>query len=189
MSNVNLLPQNIKEEIEQSKKNLRARSYLIKTSFMLIILIVGVAGTYFYLSGVEKRLTEQVKSKEKEINQLGAIEGESRLLSERLEVITKIIKNETNYWSGTLEEIKKVMPKGAYLTSVSLSPDNKTRGRITGFAASKNVVAGLRDNMSDSKKFEYVDIESSTRNEDTNTGRVSENFVITFSLTKGGLDE
>jgi Tfp pilus assembly protein PilN len=189
MNSINLLPKTIKEEIAQTKKNRRARSYLVKTLFLLTLTILVSLALYMYFHEIDSRLSEKVATKQEEINNLGNFEGEAKLLSGRLNTITKIIKNETNYWSGTLEEITKVMPSGAYLTSLSLSPDAAARNRITGFASSKNIVAALRSSMDSSDKFEFVDIESSVLTEDSETKKEAENFVITFSLAKGVLSE
>jgi Tfp pilus assembly protein PilN len=189
MSNINLLPKHIKEEIGQTKKNRKTRSYLIKTLLILSLTVILSMVLLIYFQKTEIRLEEEVAVKQEEINRMGNFEGEAKLLSGRLDTITQIIKKDTNYWSNTLEEITKVMPNGVYLTSLSLSPDAATRNRITGFAASKNVVAALRSSMDNSEIFEFVDIESSVRTEDSETKKEAENFVITFSLAKGVLND
>lgn len=187
MSNINLLPKHIKEDISQTKRNRKTRSYLLKTLLLLSIIVIFSTILLIYLQETEKKLNNDISIKQTEISSIGNFEGEAKLLSGRLDTITKIIKNDTNYWSNTLKEITNVMPNGAYLTSLSLSPDASARNRITGFASSKNVVAALRSSMDSSEIFEYVDIESSIKTEDSETKKEAENFVITFSLAKGVL--
>jgi Tfp pilus assembly protein PilN len=79
------------------------------------------------------------------------------------------------------------MPNGAYLTSIKIDSDSKTRGQISGIANSKQTVAALRDALEKSPKFQYVDIESSKTQVDPVSSKDVENFTLSFSLEKGAL--
>lgn len=188
MSNINLLPKNIKDDISQAKKNKVTFSYFMKSIFLLIIIILIAGGTFFYFTLQSSSINETIKTESKRIDEYSNLENGARLIAERLSTISKIEKN-LNYWSDTLEEIQVVMPSGAFLSSMNISSDDKNRGKIAGFADSKDTVATLRNTMESSSKFEYVDIDSSNLAYNPDLEKDVENFIISFSLTKEALDE
>ncbi len=188
MNSINLLPESIKKDIKQSKENKKTLSRLWKSFFILLLALFLVAAFSAYfnylLSGSQAELSEKKKS----IEAYGNLESEARAFSERLDKIVRIEKN-INHWSGTLEEISRLMPSGAYLSTLEIDSEAKSRSRITGFADSKDTVAFLRSTLEDSDRFEYVNIESSVISQDPAEKREVENFTITFSLKKEALSE
>jgi Tfp pilus assembly protein PilN len=188
MSNINLLPQNIKIDIRQAKRNRKTIAHLTRSLAILALVVLTSALSYVYINQALSNSREKVEKKISINESFGNLESEAASFSERVNTITKIL-NDLNHWPGVLEEIKNIMPSDAYLSTVSIDADLATRSKITGFANSKKTVATLRSAMEDSDKFEYVDIESSNIVVNPETGKEVENFVITFSLTRGALDE
>lgn len=188
MNKINLLPEDIKKDIEQSKRNKKVLSYLIRSAFLFVLVIGTTVGLYVYMHSQLGTYLSDIESKEIGIIKYGNLEDEARSLSERLTSIERIDAG-SNTWSLVVAEIQEVMPSGAYLSSIKIDSDTKTRNTISGIATNKSVVAALRDSLEDSDKFEYVDIESSNIVKDPETKREVENFVISFSLSAEALDE
>ncbi|MDD3678707.1 MAG: PilN domain-containing protein [Patescibacteria group bacterium] len=188
MSSINLLPNNIKAEIEQTKKNKKTVGYLLKSIAITLLIVAASALTFIYQKNILLEFKRDVDEKTKASQNFGDLESRAASFSERINTITKILKD-INHWTGVLEEIKKITPSDASLSTVSIDADKTSRGKITGFAKTKNIVATLRSAMENSDKFDYVDIESSNIVVNPESGKEVENFVITFSLSREALNE
>lgn len=188
MSNINLLPPNIKESIEQKKKNSMVLGLFYKSLIYALIIIVVTVGAYIYLENNTNNIAAKLAVANEQINGYGQLEEQSTRVSEKLLAI-KTIEKKLNHWTDVVAEVQKVMPSGVYLSKTSLNADNKIRGEISGFAKTKNGIATLRDAMEKSEYFEYVDIEEAATETNPKTGEDLESFTLTFSLQKGALDE
>lgn len=188
MSNINLLPKNIKDNIAQSKENKKALRHLLKSFFWIIaiIIIIVICSTYykFQIAGIN----DLVDRKKDSIKQYSSVEIESSELSERLKTISRIDKN-LNSWPEVINEVQQSMPKGAFLSSLKIDADKKKRCEISGVADSKSTVASLRNLLEESDKFEFVDIEKSVTTEVQDIDGDVEVFTLTFSLKEGALNE
>jgi len=188
MSSINLLPPNIKKEIEQTKINKKLLHHLYRVIILMVLVLFFATIIDFYFKQNIAADRKELDQKMLTIEKYGNLENEARVVSEKLNEISKIEKG-LNSWSSILEEINTVMPSGAYLSAINLDQDSKNRNKITGFADSKNTVAFLRTALENSEKFKYVNIESSSIVFDPAKSREVENFIITFSLSKGALHE
>lgn len=188
MSNINLLPPQIKDSIEQRKKNSVIRRILLR-SIWLFGLTIGLAVvTWIFLDYSGRNVDEELIRKEEAISQFGGLENKAKKASEKITSVKKI-ENGLNHWEDIIAEIQKVMPAGSYLSRASLNAETKTRATMTGFAKTKENIASLRDALERSDYFEYADIDSATTQSDPRNGTVVEAFTISFSLEKGALDE
>ncbi len=188
MSNINLLPQGIKQNLEQKKKNRETLKFFTKTLLTLVLVIVISGTTWLFLTNGLRSINLAVEKKNEAIKKYGSLEEESKNTAEKLNTI-KLIANSTNSWSPIIEEIRKVMPTGTYLSEISMSADTKTRGEMIGFAKTKDSIATLRNTLEDSTYFQFVDIENIATEEDPTTGIERESFTLSFSFTEGALDE
>ena len=186
MINVNLLPEEIKSEINQSKKNRIVLAILYKTLGIIFFTAIIFAFFYSYFNIELNNAKESYGFKEKSLKEYGSLQESAQKIAEKINTIKKI-EASSNDWSGTIDEINNIVPAGIYLNSIKLDSSAKTRGQITGRATSKNEVATFRDNLEKSQKFQYVDIESSTTQIDPLSKKEAENFTITLSLEKGAL--
>jgi Tfp pilus assembly protein PilN len=186
MINANLLPPDVKAEIAQTKQNKSLVKYFWLSLLIFIVAAGTVAGSWYYFSMILKTDQNELRAKQAENEKYGAIIEKSKSLSQKITTIKKI-DSSTNKWSGVVMEIQKVMPSGAYLVSVKIDSDSRVRAQISGYAASKQIVASLRDSLEKSPKFQYVDIDSSKTESDTTTKTDKENFTLSFSLEKEAL--
>lgn len=186
MNSINILPPEIKKEIEQTKSNTKAVTYLYKTILLTIIVLSASLLAFLFLSYSLKKANETLTAKEEEITRFGTLETEAKSIADRLASI-KSITSSSNKWSEVIGEIQTIMPSGIYLRTVKMDDTVKGRGQMTGVARTKTEVASLRELMEKSKKFEFVDIEMSSTIEDLRTKNLIETFTISFSLEKGAL--
>jgi Tfp pilus assembly protein PilN len=186
MINANLLPPDVKNEITQTKKNRALVKYVWLTVLVLVVAAAVSAGGWYYFSGLLQDDQAALATKQAANDQFGVATEKAQSLAAKIKAI-KSIDDNTYKWSATIVEVQKVMPAGAYLTSVKLDSNPQTRGTISGYAASKQIVASLRDSLENSPKFQYVDIDSSKTQTDPTTQKDEENFTLSFSLEKGAL--
>jgi Tfp pilus assembly protein PilN len=186
MINVNLLPPEIKGQINQTKKNLSLLKIVGKVSLLFFTYSVVAVGFYLYFDASLSSIISEYNNKEGQIKEYGALEEIAKKVVERINTI-KQIQDNTNAWSGLIDEITKVVPNGVSLKNIKIDSSSKNRNTITGNAISKTDVATLRDAMEKSTKFQYVDIESSTTTEDLSAKTEFESFTISFALEKGAL--
>lgn len=188
MSNINLLPPDIKSSIEQKKKNTVVRNILIKMVWIIVLTVAISVGCWFYLDYSSGDLDETMAAKEESISKYGTLENKAKNAADKISSVKKIEGN-LNHWQGLIAEIQSVMPSGAYLSKVSIYSDGKNRAEMTGFAKTKENIATLRDALEKSKYFEFVDIDSAATQSNPRDGAEIETFNISFSLEKGALDE
>jgi Tfp pilus assembly protein PilN len=186
MINVNLLPPEIKAEIDQTKKNLSVLKVVGKVAALFLSYILIAIGFYFYFSTSLKTVVADYNNKEGQIKKYGALEEKAKKIAERINTI-KQIQDNTNVWSGVIDEVTTVVPNGVSLSNIKIDSATKNRNTITGNATTKADVAALRDAMEKSAKFQYVDIESSATTKDPISNREFELFTISFTLEKGAL--
>lgn len=186
MISVNLLPPEMQAEIADSKKNRLVISALYQIIAVLIAALLLLGGFYYYFQTTLAAKKATYEQKTKTILRFGILEENARKIADKIDTIKKI--NDDGYrWSGIFDEINQIVPTGVSLNSIKIDTYNKARGQITGYAASKTHVAVLRDALEKSSKFQFVDIENSTTQEDPVTKREVESFTISFSLEKGAL--
>jgi Tfp pilus assembly protein PilN len=184
MINANLLPPEVKSEIAQTKKN-KSIVYYFGLSFIVFLTVVAVfIASWTNFRSMLKSDQKAIKSEQAENEKYGAVTEKSKSLAGKITTIKTIDAN-TNKWSGVITEIQKVMPSGAYLSSVKIDADSRVRGQISGIAASKQIVASLRDSLEKSSKFQYVDIDTTRTQLNSTTQKDEENFTLSFSLEKG----
>lgn len=188
MNSINLLPQNLKEQYESSKKNRVLRNLLLGTIFVSItmvgILVVGNA----FLSIRYKAVVDELKEKEESVKDHGTLESDAAALNERLEAAKKVIDKKV-FFSSALGQIWQSMPEQVYIQQIEMDTDTATRGKIIGSAENKSVIANFLLLLEDSDEFEYVDLEITQRTTDAFLGVEKENFTISFVLNLKELNE
>jgi len=186
MSNINLLPGEIKEELIQTKRNKSTREYLLGSLFILFFITTFSVFTFMLLREDVKKTSRTLGLAQSEVDSFGNLEAEATILAERIKTIG-LIKNEINIWSVVLSELDKTLPAEIRVSLISIDEGTENRGRISGFSDSKSSVAAIRNSIEKSNKFEHVNIESSNSIINPENQSTEENFIITFSLTKDAL--
>ncbi|MCL5093526.1 MAG: PilN domain-containing protein [Patescibacteria group bacterium] len=180
MSKINLLPKEIKEQIEISKRN----RFLLSIFTLLVFLLTSYGILFYfgyqYLSKNLSKSRQILAAKEKSLESYGNIEKEAFDFQERLNNYKKIEKSNL-YWSKIVEEISSKTTPNMYILNIKATSDTKTKGEITGNAADKFLIATFVSSLLKSDLIKSVDIESVNIIIDPFATRKTNNFKLTFT--------
>jgi Tfp pilus assembly protein PilN len=182
MIRLNLLPPEIKESIEFSKKNASLYQMFLKSlaGFTVLVGVMIIVGATVYYN-------ETGASDEREVakNQLAAwdsTEHDAKDFADRLALISKLKKLDLG-WPLVFSEMAKSTPPNIRLASYDFTNNATSRVSITGYALSNTDIGKYRELLSGSSLFKYVDIESITQgNDPTNSNVKSLLFKISMNL-------
>lgn len=181
MSRINLLPYEIKEEINFSRRNKVIFNIFLTVIFSVLSLSAFSLYAYKYLGAKLANIETSTQQKELSIAGYGDLEKEAKNLNDRLTSYKKIDKEKV-YWSKALSIIGENTPGNIYLTTIKANADNKTRGVITGNAENKLDIASFINSLKESGIFKGIDIEMVNVIADPFAARETNNFTINFSL-------
>jgi len=165
MIRLNLLPPELKENIEYSKKNARLYQMFLKTlaGFAVLAGLMVIVGSVVYYREIGATEEREVAK-----NQLAAwsnVEKDAKDFSERLTLISTLKKDDLS-WSLIFSEMASSTPPNIRLASYDFNNNVKERVTITGYAVSNADIGKYRELLSSSKLFKFVDIESITQGND-----------------------
>jgi|GEM_PF-1105212 len=184
MIRLNLLPPEIKKEINFAKKNAKIVNNLayvlcalaILAGFFIILAVV-IGGKHSVYATEKKYATALVEQKAK-------IEQSGNDLAVRLNLIKKIKASRTN-WNELLDKIAESTPPGVRLQSIEINNNSKNRSTITGVANTDRDIAIFKDLLASTNKFYFIDLESIADGGVVGTNQANGKiFVITFATSK-----
>lgn len=184
INNINLLPSELKEAYESSKKNRSLLNTFIAVLIIMIIFFAALFSSRIYLSGQIKTIDKEVFVKEQSISKYGTLEKDAKKMSDKIAAAKKLIDSKA-YFSKILNQVWEATPSKVYVLEVSFEKENGKRGKLTGSAENKIELAKFVEGLEKTEAFEYVDIENSTISNDTYLQVPKENFALSFSI-KGG---
>jgi len=195
MISVNLLPEEIRENIAYSKKNIKTLAYvrMLITFCILLIVSFGVCFSFQYMSN--NFYLKSIKDTEKVIAGYKGDFNKAKSLQEKIKIIEKI-KKDYKYWSKVNYALTRVTPEGLYIseltaeqkantanTKTTESTDTNTNMKITGLSKEKTEVGMFRDSLENLEGFSKVTIVS-IKQEADEKGVLKNKFVITVSVDK-----
>lgn len=180
MSNLNLLPEEIRNEIALSKKNAKLRQYVffLITISIILIAVFGVLAFYLKTQEQEAKVSKELAEQRIELNNVQFQKAQD--LNSRISIIKRINKEDYD-WIKVLNEISAKTPQNVQLDSFTVQKNDPNRIKVTGYALSDGDVVAFKENLSKSELFSYVDIESITRGLDASAHEVKV-YVISFNL-------
>ena len=184
MIRLNLLPPEIKKEINYAKKNAKIinnLAYVLCALAILagffIILAVAIGGKHDVFATEKKYATALIEQKAK-------IEQSGNDLAIRLNLIKKIKASRTN-WNELLTKIAESTPPGVRLQSIEINNNSKNRSTVMGFANTDRDIVLFRDLLTSTNKFYFIDLESIAEGGIVGTNQANGKvFVITFTTSK-----
>ena len=181
MNKLNLLPPEIKAEIDYAHKNAKLYQYLVR-GIACIFAILALMFVIGYIVWNNQEIASQTRSDAyAELGKMDQVDADSHDLYMRLSLIDKIRKTRLN-WTKIFDEISASTPTGVRLISYNFTNAATDRVAISGFAATSGEVGSYREQLSKSTLFQYVDVESLIAGNDpadnTRTG-----FTFSISLT------
>jgi Tfp pilus assembly protein PilN len=182
MIRLNLLPPNIKEDIDYAKKNAAIYQLLVKfvAGFIIMATTVGVVGYIVYSN---KMIAEEEKAVTKaQLESWTNTERDALDFANRLNLVDKIDGEKIN-WDHVFAEIASSTPANVRLVSYDFTNNAKERVGLTGLAATNTDISTFRELLSKSSLFQYVDIESIVAaTNPTDSSRKAASFKITMNL-------
>jgi Tfp pilus assembly protein PilN len=186
MNKLNLLPTEIKDEINYAKKNTKLVRLLFISIGLLFAILAFFVVLIFIIKNEESIAGVEHNSAKRLVDQKNHIEKEANDLADRLTTIKKL-KKERIDWSTILNKLDENTPADLQIQSIEISNSEKKRAKITGAAKTNRDVVLFKDLLSSSKIFKFVDIETITEGTETTKGNASiKNFTISFSMAKLG---
>ena len=179
MIRLNLLPPEVREEIDKSKVNFRLRQYVYYAVMVAIGIVALFAVVMFLIWTRKDEAQRQINLAKSQIQEVGSDFTKASNLSARIDLIKKIKSNALN-WTEILAEIGKRTPANVQIENLTfVKADNRIK--LTGIAIDDKDIANFKESLSKSEMFSYVDIESITKS--TNQAGVeAKSFSITFIL-------
>jgi|GEM_PF-1391776 len=199
MITINLIPEDAKDNIEFSKKNLKMLKYVYALIFLAILLISSFAVCYIFLSRANTFFLAQVSESKATIEGYNDVLNKSKNLEERIKSTEKI-KSNYKYWTNLNYILRSLSPNGIYLTtlvfedSASMSKASRTAATqekepqnmtITGYAENKKTIGLFRDALESTDEIVTADIQSISETPDPLGGTSARNvnlFVIKIVL-------
>lgn len=194
MININLLPEDIREDISYSKKNLKVLKYIRIILVLCILLLSSFVLLYVFLLSNNKFFLGNIKESEGSLAKYQDVFTDAQKLQGRINSIEKI-KKDYNYWSKLNYIFSKTVPEGIYLTSVEFedksmttvgngnkgTPTKNNKIIVNGRAKTKEDIGVFRDGLSSQSGFEMVNIES-VKEDDQATSSAKNSFILSFIL-------
>jgi Tfp pilus assembly protein PilN len=180
MIRLNLLPPEIKENIEYARKNAALYQLLLKmfAVFAVVAGLMVIVGSIVYYG--EVGATEELGVAKSQLAAWNNAEKDAKDLAARLTLISKL-KSEDLNWPVIFAEMAKSTPPNIRLSAYDFTSNAKNRVTITGFALSTEDIGKYKELMSSSKLFKFIDVESISQGNDPADSAVK-GYLFTASL-------
>ncbi len=175
---INLLPPELKEQINYSKRNVTARNYLLALIAIAILAGLALTASHMYANQQINGLESDIETAEQRANEFGELESSVLALNTQLQAIDQLIEQRPQF-ALLLEDIASVLPPGSYINGISLSEDIEEQPlELQVTAQSQQQAISVRDELLESSRIKSADIQNvSDVDED---GNVNVSVVIAF---------
>ncbi|MBU1104614.1 PilN domain-containing protein [Candidatus Parcubacteria bacterium] len=142
---INLVPENLVKRKEKSA--ILALSSKVLGVLVAVALLFALASFYLYfkLNSSLAKLNLDLDQKKESVKSLEKIEQQNNELSFKLEILNKIIADQ-EYYSGFLEEVKKVLPPAVVIDDINFTDNASVT--VSGTALSYGSLADFIENVS-----------------------------------------
>ncbi|MEK7447272.1 MAG: PilN domain-containing protein, partial [Patescibacteria group bacterium] len=195
MISVNLLPEEIRENISYSKKNIKTLAYVRMLIIFAALLISAFGVCFGFLLISNNYYLKSIKETETVIAGYKDNLNEAKTLQEKIKTIDKI-KKDYKYWSKINYALSRVTPEGLYITDFVVEEKSKAAAantqqdqntkeniKITGVAKDKEVVGIFRDSLESLEGLSQVTVVSIKQEADAK-GVIKNKFVINVFVDK-----
>ena len=158
---INLLPGDIKEDIDFGRRNVRIRKYVGLTVVVAGILSAGLIGANLYGKKELSRLEREHAALVEKLGSVKTLTEEAKVLESKLKILKELFAKETNY-VALLEDIEKTIVPGSQLQQLELNGDETKPLELRFIIAEEIVAATLRNSLDESPRFKFVDIQDIT---------------------------
>src|SRR5450755_3742504 len=127
---INLLPPQTKENIRYSKLNQYVMRYIRLLVVVIVVLAAAFAGTWYYVHQQVAQATRDTADKQATIAGYNTLQTQANSANSRLTAISAIQAGQTKF-SQLLDDLAAVMPKGAVLSSITLTGSDTTPVQVS----------------------------------------------------------
>jgi len=153
---INLLPDDAKKEIKAARTNVTLLKYIFVLATGVTFLIVVTAGIYFVLLGTKTSAESIIKYNQSKTSSYSSAQEQAQALRASLASAKTILDKEVRY-SKVITGIAALMPQGAVLDTLSLSPTTfGTPTTLTIYARSTEDALAVKNNFQNSPFFSNV---------------------------------
>jgi Tfp pilus assembly protein PilN len=158
---INLLPTTIKDQLGFARRNAELVKYFKLLVVLLLILAGAFAGGLIYLHNRTAQADKDLKAEQAKIATYKNIENQVKTVNSRIKTL-KTLSAGQSHFSAVLADLAAHTPKGASITALTLTGDDKKPVRISANADSYTTAADFRATLATSPRINAVDIESVT---------------------------
>lgn len=175
---INILPEDIKKQIDYSRRNVIARKYLVV--ICLIILVTGAAlgVSHVYADRQIAEYEESLQERTAKAKQYKDLESSVDKLNSQIRTIEALLAQRPQF-SVLLEDLAAVLPTGSYLNGIQLSEEIDQPLQLTITVPSQNQSVRVRNALLQSPHISSADIQSISQKSDSN--EVNVNIIIAFN--------
>lgn len=153
---INLLPDDAKKEIRAARTNVSLLKYIFVLAAGVTFLSVVAGGIYFILLGTQTSAESVIKDNQSKTSSYSTAQAQAQALRASLASAKTILDKEVRY-SKVITGIAALMPAGAVLDSLSLSPATfGTPTTLTIYARTTEDALAVKNNFQTSSLFSNV---------------------------------
>lgn len=156
---INLLPDDIKQDINYGKLNVT----IVQFAIVIILVSLSLVGLLFFgvsIVSQDETTLRQITDQEKiSLAQYDESLKKAEDLEKTIITVGKLLDREVSFY-GLLQDIGGVIPSEASLTGISLTGNPSEPLRIDAITNSQETAAILRQNLEESDLFSKADIQT-----------------------------
>ncbi len=162
---INILPPELKAQINYSKRNSLLLKRLGWVWLVGILLAALVIGSLWYANRQIMNYEQTLAARRGQRADYQAIEVKVQSLQANLGLIEKLLNEKTHY-SNLLGDLAAALPTGSYITHMSLTGDDKKPLELAVNVDSFNRAAEVRNGLIGSARIKSADIQSIAKNDE-----------------------
>ena len=175
---INLLPNDVKKEIKAARTNVSLLRYIFVLGAGIAFLCFIAVGVYFILMNTQTNADSAIKDNQSKTSSYSSSQAQAQALRASLANAKNILDKEVRY-SKVITGIAALMPSGAVIDSLSLSPTTfGTPTTLTVYAKSTEAALSVKNSFQASPLFSNVAFVSIT-----NASQAQSNYPITAILS------
>lgn len=162
---INILPPELRSQINYSKRNTQLLKYLFNGLIVLMVLGGLLGGSFWYANRQINHYQQTLAARQSERGGYQEIEAKVATLQSSLSLIDKLLTEKTRY-SALLADLAATLPPSAYIIHLSLSGDEKDPLEMQVNVDSFNRAAELKNGLIQSRRIKSADIQSISRDDE-----------------------
>lgn len=175
---INILPEDIKRQIDYSRRNVIARKYLVVICLIILITGASLVISHEYANQQIAKYEENLQERTNKAEQYKDLESSVDKLNSQIRTIEALLSQRPRF-SVLLEDLAGVLPSGSYLNGIQLSEEIDQPLQLTITVPSQDQSVRVRNALLQSPHISSADIQSIGQKSNSNEVNVS--VIIAFN--------